>query len=65
MNEPNIQPNDKLNVFNGCLSVNGKPFVVEFPNETLDSIDENGNLVTLFRGMPNHWDREDIKGYWA
>ena len=61
-----IQPNDTLRVFSGCLSVNGKPFVVEHPDEPLESIDEDGKLVTRFRGhLRNHWDRSDIKGYWA
>lgn len=61
-----IHPDDQLRVFSGCLSVNGKTFVVEHPNEPLDSIDENGKLVTRFRGhLLNHWDRSDIEGYWA
>jgi len=61
-----VQPGDVLEVSNGCLFVNGKHLVVEYPDEPLHGIDENGKLVTLFKGhLQNHWDRCDIKGHWA
>ena len=45
-----LTKNDKLEVTNGCLRVNGKPFVVEQPDEPLREIDDEGRLVTVFRG---------------
>ena len=57
---------DKLEVINGCLRVNGKPFVVDFPNEPLFDIDTEGKLMTVFRGhLYNYWYPEEIEGYYA
>jgi len=51
-------------VVNGCLVVDGRPFVVEFPDEHLSRI-EDGRLVTVFRGhLDNYWDNDEIDGYW-
>ena len=56
----------KLQVFNGCLRVDGKPYVVDFPDEPLRGVDETGRLTTWFRGhLTNVWNHEDIKGYYA
>lgn len=53
-----------LKVLNGDLFINDKKFIVKFPKEELHSIDEDGKLVTIFRGhLFNHWDLEDIEGY--
>lgn len=60
-----LTKDDVLDVRNGCLQVNGKPFIVEHTIEPLHSI-EDGRLVTLFRGhLYNYWDPEDIYGYYA
>ena len=61
-----LNKNDKMEVINGCLRVNGKPFVVEQPDERLLEIDEEGRLVTVFRGhLYNYWKPEDVEGYFA
>ncbi len=68
MRDPlNMNPpkGSKLTVSNGCLFVDGKPFVVDFPDEPMDGI-EDGKLVTVFRGyLYSYWKPEDIKGYYA
>lgn len=57
---------DKLEVVNHCVTVNGRPFVVDFPKEPIAHVDEDGRLVTLFRGhLYNHWEPEDVSGYYA
>ena len=56
---------DKLEMSNGCLIVNGKPFVVDIPDEPLWDVQEN-KLVTVFRGhLFNYWQPEEIEGYLA
>jgi len=60
-----LKPIDKLSMVNHCLRVNGKPFVVDTPDEPLWDIEEN-KLITLFRGhLYNYWNPEDIDGYFA
>lgn len=62
-----LKNTDKLTMVNKCLKVNGKPFVVEYPDEQLWDAEDN-KLVTLFRGchsMQNYWEPQDIKGYYA
>ena len=60
-----LTENDVLDVRNGCLVVNGKPFVVDHPTEPMHSV-EDGRLVTLFRGhLYNYWKPEEIEGYYA
>ena len=55
----------KLAVRNGCLFVDGKPFVVDYPEEPIQGVEDN-KLVTLFRGhLFNYWSHEDIEGYYA
>ena len=62
-----LTPTDKLEVVNHCLRVNGKPFVVDsIGDEIIMDINEDGKLVTLFRGhLNNYWNPEDIEGYFA
>ena len=61
-----LTKNDKLEVINNRLEVNGRPFIVDFPKEPIAHIDEDGRLVTLLRGhLYNHWDRQDVEGYYA
>ena len=65
--EYNINPpnNAELRVSNGCLFVDGKPFVVEVPDEPMKCIEDN-KLVTYFRGnLFNYWSHDEIEGYWA
>ena len=61
-----LKRTDKLEVVNHRLKVNGQPFVVEYPDEPICSIQE-GKLVTLvFRGCGctlTHWEPEEIEGY--
>lgn len=60
-----LKETDKLTMINHCLRVNGKPFVVDYPNEPLCSVEEN-QLITLHRGhLYNVWNPEDIIGYFA
>jgi hypothetical protein len=61
-----LNNDDKLEVVNHCLLVNGEPFVVEYPDEPLSGIDEEGRLMTVFRGhLYNYWKPEEVKGYYA
>lgn len=54
-----------LSMSNGCMYVDGKPFVVEYPDEPIKCVDDN-KLVTVFRGhLTNYWSHEDIEGYYA
>jgi hypothetical protein len=61
-----LKPTDTLEVKNRRLYVNGKPFVVEYPDEPLCGT-EDGKLVTLvFRGCGcslTQWEPEEIEGY--
>jgi len=62
-----LKNSDKLSMINFCLRVNGKPFVVDYPNEPLWDVEGN-KLITLFRGrisMKNCWNPEEIEGYYA
>jgi len=66
-NSENINPpeNSALTVRNGCMFVDGKPFVVDFPDEPIKCIEGN-KLVTVFRGhLLNYWSHSEIEGYWA
>ena len=57
--------NSELIVSNGCLFVDGKPFVVERPDEPIIDVEDN-KLVTCFRGhLLNYWAHDEIEGYWA
>ena len=61
-----ITPTDKLEVINGCLHVNDREFVVEYPDEPLITVNEYGTLVT--RGRDGNWNEHrphEIKGYYA
>ena len=65
----NISPErgSALVVKNGCLFVDGKPFVVDIPDEPIKGV-EDGRLVTHFRNNPamiNYWFHDEIEGYWA
>ncbi len=61
-----LNKDDKLEVSNGCLKVNGKPFVVDFPDEPMFDVDTDGKLMTWFRGhLCNFWRPEEIEGYFA
>lgn len=65
--ELNINPprGSKLTVSNGCLFVDGEPFVVDYPDEQISGVEDN-KLVTIFRGhLYNYWSHEDIEGYYA
>lgn len=63
-----LSPTDVLEVKDRRLYVNGKPFVVEHPDEPLCNIEE-GKLVTLvFRGCGctlTHWEPEEIEGHFS
>jgi len=63
----NINPpsGSVLSVRNGCMFVDGKPFVVDYPDESIKCIEDN-KLVTVFKGhIYNYWCHEEIEGYWA
>ena len=61
----NLEHYHKLTLRNGCLFVDGIPFVVDFPEEKLERI-EDGKLVTVFRGhLENYWEPFEIEGYYA
>ena len=68
MRDPlNIHPPEgsKLVVRNGCLFVDGKPFVVDYPTEPMYDVDDN-KLCTYFRGhLTNYWTHSEIEGYYA
>lgn len=58
---------DTLEIIDRCLKVNGKAFVVTYPDEPICSI-EDGKLVTLvFRGgcgcTLTPWEPEEVEGY--
>ena len=58
-----LNSTDDLEITNGCLMVNGKPFVVNVPDEPLWDVEDN-RLVTVFRGhLFNYWKPEEIEGY--
>lgn len=62
-----LKSTDKLTkvTTGGCLIVNDKPFVVEFPDEVLFDVEDN-RLVTYWRGcLRNYWKPEEIEGYYA
>jgi hypothetical protein len=63
-----LNNNDILEVKDRRLLVNGKPFLVTFPDEPLLGT-ERGNLVTIFfRGCGcslNEWEPEEIEGEFA
>ena len=66
-----LKSTDKLEVKYGSVLVNGRPFDVTDPDESLDwpkSIDANGNLVTWFKGRAsnaNTWSPEEITGHYT
>jgi hypothetical protein len=63
MNPPE---NSILTVTNGCLFVDGVPFVVDYPEGKLDSISYDNKLVVMFRGhLPNYYPHDQIDGYYA
>jgi hypothetical protein len=61
-----LKSTDTLEFINRGLTINGKPFVVENPDEPILGI-EKGKLVTIvFRGCGcslTHWEPEDIEGH--
>lgn len=62
MNPPE---NSILTVTNGCLKVDGVPFVVDYPLGHLDSVEDN-KLVVKFRGhLYNYYTHDEIEGYYA
>ena len=66
-----LKSTDKLEVKDGSVLVNGRPFDVTDPDESLDwpkSIDADGNLVTWFKGRAsnaNTWSPEEISGHYT
>ena len=61
----NPPPGSKLEVFNGCLKVDGEPFVVDFPTEPMCGV-EDTKLMTRFQIHSTHlWAHEEIEGYYA
>jgi hypothetical protein len=61
-----LKNTDTLECINCCLKVNGKSFVVEYPDEPILGVEE-GKLVTIvFQGcscLLTHWEPEDIEGH--
>jgi len=70
----NLKSTDQLKVTNGCLKVNGLPFVVDFPDKILCDIIDN-RLVTISHyklcvkrealTLKHYWKPEEIEGYYA
>ncbi|MBN1848698.1 MAG: hypothetical protein JW932_08950 [Deltaproteobacteria bacterium] len=60
-----LRSTDRLKVLNHSLSVNGKPFKVQYPDEPLCCV-EHGKLVTLvIKGCGcslTYWDPEEVEG---
>ena len=59
-----LEDTDVLTYSNTCISVNGLPFVVEYPDEPICSVEDN-ELVTRFRNFENRWLPSEIRGYYA
>jgi len=61
-----LKKTDKLELLDRTLNVNGKPFIVKYPDEPLFGT-KDGKLVTIiFKGCGctrTHWDPEEIEGY--
>ena len=68
MKDPlNINPpnESKLNVISGCLLVDGLPFVVDYPDESIVGVNNN-KMVTIGRGnVQSEWSHDQIEGYYA
>ena len=66
-----LKSTDKLEVKYGSVLVNGRPFDVMDPDESLDwpkAIDAKGNLITWFKGRAsnaNTWSPEEITGHYT
>lgn len=62
----NLTKNDKIEVIEARLMVNGRPFIVNYPSEPLSHVSLDGNLVTLQNNTTyNHWGVDQIEGYYA
>jgi len=61
-----LKNTDKLELVDRTLTVNGRPFVVQYPDEPLFGT-KNGRLITIvFKGCgytQTKWDPEEIEGY--
>lgn len=61
-----LKNSDKLEIVDRKLKVNGKIFIVQYPEEPLWRA-ENGKLETIvFKGCgytSSQWDPEEIEGY--
>ncbi len=56
---------NEIEVRSHLMYVDKKPFVVDHPDEMMESF-EDGKLITLFRGhLRNEWPINEIKGYFA
>lgn len=63
-----INPNAKVYTTNGCMVVNNKPFVVEFPPVEFVSLksDVAGDYISwTSAGKQNKTPISQVKGYWA
>lgn len=66
LEENGIKSSDSLEIRNGKLYVNGRLFVVTFPSDQPMKNIEDGSIITVFRGhLYNHWEPEDIEGYFV
>ena len=65
-----LKPTDKLEVKYGNVFVNGRPFEITDPDESLDwpkLVDSKGTLITWFKGRQDKvstWSPEEITGYY-
>jgi len=61
-----LKKTDKLELLDRTLNVNGKTFIVQYPDEPLFGT-KDGKLVTIiFKGCGctrTLWDTEEIEGY--
>ena len=57
---------DTLEFINRGLKVNGKSFVVEYPDESILGIEEGKLVAIVFRGCGcslTHWEPEEVEGH--
>lgn len=58
----NIGKDQKLELRNGHLFVDGRQFTLTFPREMMIGVEEN-KLVTVYGAkMINYWDADEIEG---
>ncbi len=64
-----LKNTDKLEIFDRKLKVNGRSFIVQYPDEPLYCCTKDGKLGTLlFKGCGytcHKWEPEEVEGYFS